>query len=256
MKRIKSMLQTLLFASLLSLGSIPLANAFQLKPITRIFAPTGQESTQAYEVVNDTESAIAIEIAMAERHIDRHGHETRRDASDDFLVYPEQILLLPGENQTVRVTWLGDPQPEQELAYRLIAEQVPIDLNQADADVSQPRGAITVLLNYIGSVYIRPDNVRPAVTLTSLSHQQGDDGSDQLVVNFHNQGTGRAVLKNLQLQLQAVNQSASVTLMPEDLPDVNNGLILAGQARQFVMPWPENLPVGAVTGQFEFDADY
>ena len=51
---------------------------------------------------------------------------------------------------------------------------------------------------------------------------------------------------------QAQNQGSQLTLKPEQLEGVNNGVILAGNQRRFSMPWPQQLPIGEVTGTFTF----
>ena len=60
------------------------------------------------------------------------GIETNQDANDDFIVYPPQLIVPPGTQQVIRVTWIGEPEPPIELAYRLIAEQLPINLSQVN----------------------------------------------------------------------------------------------------------------------------
>ncbi len=150
----------------------------------------------------------------------------------------------------MRVTWLGDPQPKKELAYRIIAEQLPINLEKPQANQTKPVGAVKIVLRYLGSLYIRPVNVKPDVILEGVELQKGINGNE-LAISFNNRGTARAVLKNLKLQL--IGQGKTVDLQPEQLKEINNAVILAGNKRRFVMPWPNSLPVGSVTAKFEFD---
>ena len=188
---------------------------------------------------------------MAERKISLEGQETTESADDDFLVYPSQIVLPPQGVQSVRVTWLGNPNPEKELAYRIIAEQLPINLNNPEESQAETTsGAVKVMFRYMGSVYIRPKNAESKVVLNGITHEKGTDGNDRLVITFDNQGTRRAVLSELNLNL--TSQGSQLTLKPEQLEGVNNGVILAGNQRRFSMPWPQQLPIGEVTGTFTF----
>ena len=239
------------FIFFIILSGISPALAFKLEPISRVFEPAGAGATQSYEVINDSDEQIAVELSMAERKISLEGQETTESADDDFLVYPSQIVLPPQGVQSVRVTWLGNPNPEKELAYRMIAEQLPINLNNPEESQAETTsGAIKVMFRYIGSVYIRPKNAESKVVLNGITHEKGTDGNDRLVITFENQGTRRAVLSELNLNL--TSQGSQLTLKPEQLEGVNNGVILAGNQRRFSMPWPQQLPIGEVTVTFTF----
>lgn len=235
---------------LVLLGVQP-AFAFKLLPISRTFTPFGSGATQSYQVVNDSNERLAVQISLVKRQMDLAGKENYQPADEDFLVYPPQILLEPQKTQTVRVTWLGDPQPAKELAYRIIAEQMPINLEKPKDNQTQPVGQVKVLLRYLGSLYIRPANVKPNVVLETAEPQKATNSANELAISFNNRGTARAVLKNLKLHL--TGQGKTVDLQPEQLKEINNAVILAGNKRRFVMPWPNNLPVGPVTAKFEFE---
>jgi fimbrial chaperone protein len=239
------------FILFIILSGISPALAFKLDPISRVFEPAGAGATQSYQVINDSAEQIAVELSMAERKISLEGQETTESADDDFLVYPSQIVLPPQGVQSVRVTWLGNPNPEKELAYRIIAEQLPINLNNPEESQAETTsGAVKVMFRYMGSVYIRPKNAESKVVLNGITHEKGTDGNDRLVITFDNQGTRRAVLSELNLNL--TSQGSQLTLKPEQLEGVNNGVILAGNQRRFSIPWPQQLPIGEVTGTFTF----
>ena len=226
--------------------------AFKLEPISRVFEPAGTGATQSYQVINDTSEQIAVEISMAQRKMSLEGKETTEKADDDFLVYPSQIVLPPGGVQSVRVTWLGTPNPAKELAYRIIAEQLPINLKKPEpSDPQAITGAVKVVFRYLGSVYIRPKNAQSKVVISNVSQEKGTDGSDKLAITFDNQGTRRAILSELNLNLIS-QQGTQINLKPEELEGVNNTVILAGNQRRFLMPWPKQLPVGQVTAKFTF----
>lgn len=239
------------FILFIILSGISPALAFKLDPISRVFEPAGAGATQSYQVINDSAEQIAVELSMAERKISLEGQETTESADDDFLVYPSQIVLPPQGVQSVRVTWLGNPNPEKELAYRIIAEQLPINLNNPEESQAETTsGGVKVMFRYMGSVYIRPKNAESKVVLNGITHEKGTDGNDRLVITFDNQGTRRAVLSELNLNL--TSQGSQLTLKPEQLEGVNNGVILAGNQRRFSIPWPQQLPIGEVTGTFTF----
>lgn len=243
----------LLSAVLLAFPAFPAA-AFELRPVSREFAPAGNGATQSYEIVNDGDEPLAVELSMLARQVDISGAETYSSADDDFLIYPPQIVLSPGETQSVRVTWLGDPQPNTELSYRLSAEQLPIDLDQADNQQTIAGGSVRVLLRYLGSVYIHPANSAANVVLDAIEPQSDASQPPGLAITLNNQGNARAVLKNFRLHL-VLPTGEIVSLQPEQLLNINNFTILAGHRRRFIIPYPDGFSGSPTTATFEFDPE-
>ena len=230
--------------------------AFRLTPPRMIFAPAGSGSTRSFRIESTGDQPVAVEIHMAKRQVNLDGTETQPSADDDFVVYPPQLLLKPGTAQTVRVTWLGDPNPSAELAYRIIAEQLPINL----PEVEQSRGGAIVklkaLYRYVGSVFITPPKVAPKVVVEAAACQAAPGKANQLLLTFANQGTAHTYLSGLKLHLAPVGQESKVVnLLPDQLKGVNGENLLAGSKRQFALACPTAFPIGPVSATFEFDAN-
>ncbi len=235
----------------LLLGNIQPSFAFKVMPISRTFTPTGSEATQSYDLVNDKPETEAIEMSVVKREMDLDGNETYIPADDDFLIYPSQIILKAGTTQTVRVTWVGEPDPKQELAYRLVSQQIPIDLKKPEVAKSTTVTAkVSILMKYMGSLYIRPADVQPKVVLESVIAQT-DKGKPAIAMILDNQGSGRAFLKTYSLNLTSAGKT--VILKPEQLKEVVTGQnILANHKRRFIFPHPADLPQGTVTATFDY----
>lgn len=229
--------------------------AFRLTPPRMVFTPSGSGATQSFRIESTGDQPVAVEIHMAKRQVSLDGTETQPSAEADFVVYPSQMLLKPGTSQTVRVTWLGDPNPAAELAYRLIAEQLPINL----PEVEQNQGGATVrlkaLYRYVGSIFITPSKAAPKVVLEQAVCQAGQGKGNQLRLTFANQGTAHTYLRDLKLHLAPVGQASQrVTLLPEQLTGINGENLIAGGKRQFTLACPATFPVGPVLATFEVDA--
>ena len=222
------------------------AHGFKLVPIVMDFAPSGRDASQAFRVENDSEQRVAAQISMLKRDMELDGKEINADGDDDFVVHPSQILLGPKETQTVRVKWVGERKPSQELAYRIVAEQLPVNLTKE----RQAGAKIDILVRYFGSVYIVPKGARSNVVLDSVSAQRDEKGTNQVAIVLHNRGTAHTVLRDLQLKLQAGDKT--VELGPDELKGMAGENILAGKKRRFVLPRPAGLPDGPVKVNFDF----
>jgi fimbrial chaperone protein len=237
---------TLLLAALSLLIPIPAAQAFKLLPIRMEFEPTGRGANQSFRLENDSSNSVPVQISMLTRQMDLDGKETNTPAEDEFLVYPPQVLLKPNQVQTVRVKWLGTRKPEKELAYRILAEQLPVNLEK-----EKPTGnRINLLVRYLGSVYIVPKGAKPDVVLESSVAKTDVAGKRQIELIFDNRGTAHSILRDLRLKIQAGDKT--VELGPEALSNVAGENLLAGQKRRFSIPWPEALPDRPLHVTFEF----
>lgn len=253
---------TALGITLLTAQSALAGAAFRVLPLSMSFEPSGRGATRSFQVESTGDEPVALQVQMVKREMKLDGTENYPDADSDFLVYPPQILLKPGSQQTVRVTWLGNPEPEKELAYRVIVEQLPIkvpDPKKEEINQNQVRVNINTLLRYLGAIYIVPKSAAPQLVLDSAVHSKGKNGTDELVVTFNNQGSAHRLLKELKLNLTPTSNDgkipigSAVTLKPEQLKGVTGENILAGNKRQFVIPWPKELPVSPVTATFEIE---
>lgn len=224
-----------------SLGASP-ALAFRLVPFSATFTPTGPGTSQAFRVDNDTDQPIAVQIAMVHREMAADGNEQLVDAEDDFTVFPAQLVLLPGEGRALRVQWLGEGAPTSELPYRMIAEQLPVDL-----DPQQNQGArIKFLVRYEATIYVATPVMKPDLMIERVQPVAEGGRPAMAAVTVQNRGTAHAVLDQISLTLQSKVNGAAVTLAGDQLKGMESENVLAGHTRRFLLPWPVDLPVGDV----------
>lgn len=228
------------------------AYGFKLSPMVQVLEPSGRGASAVFHVESDSDQQVTVEISMAKRVVDGDGKESTLPEEDNFSVYPSQILLEPKKTQAVRVRWLGDARPKSELAYRIIAEQLPVSLTKED------RGArINLVVRYIGSVYVVPKGVKADVVLEAVSEEAGGESGRKLAIVLRNQGTAHALLDNLEVDVTANGGEGdgrtSVHLTQAGLKGIDSENILAGHTRRFVIPWPQGLGRGPLELKFKFD---
>ncbi|MBD1909194.1 MULTISPECIES: fimbria/pilus periplasmic chaperone [unclassified Leptolyngbya] len=249
MKRSLHLVLTSIFFLVLTRANPALA--FQFRPMSQVFAPMGANATHTYEVVNDESERIAIEVSVVERQMNLDGEETYQPAEDNFLIYPTQMILEPGAVQVVRVSWLGEPNPAQELPFRLVAEQLPINLiDPNQSPPPQAEGQIQVLLRYLGSLFVRPDGAQATLNIESVAPLTNAQGQSSIAVTFANTGSASARLQDLSLTL--ISQGQSVTLAPDQLEGITDTTVLAGHSRRYTLAWPTTLPQGSLTATFNY----
>lgn len=198
--------------------------AFNFTPIDATLRPTGSGATQTFSVENPSPSPVAVEITMFTREMTAEGEDVLVAADDVFTVYPSQLILQPGGRQSVRVQWTGPAELTQERAFRLIAEELPINLGGDDEEGA----GLDLLVRYVASVYVQPTGAEARL---SIEPEATDEG---VVLVIRNQGTMRALLRDEDYALYADGQAVELDAAQQEALAVIN--VLAGHTRRVVIP--------------------
>ncbi|HEX5648491.1 MAG TPA: molecular chaperone [Steroidobacteraceae bacterium] len=108
-------------AALLALPPAVLAGTFSISPLRVDFS--GPVKTAALTVRNEDATAVVVQAEGLFWSQDGAGDALA--SSRDLLVSPAVFTLPPGGQQLVRVALRRAPDPDRELAYRLIVQEVP-----------------------------------------------------------------------------------------------------------------------------------
>ncbi len=208
----------------------PTLSAFGLKPLFASLAPAGAGAEQVFRVTNTADTPIAVQFSVTTREQRVDGTESQKAADDSFMVYPPQAVIAPNKTQKVRVQWLGEQNPSKELAYRFVAEQVPVNLSKGK------NTGVQMVMTVVGSIYISPKGIAPKLAVNNL-HRSGN----KLTFSVKNSGTKHALLDNLKINLS--NQQQTLQLSGAQVKEVEGKNILAGAQRDFSITYPANINI-------------
>ena len=245
-KRIFSTLLALLVTSFA-------AHAFKLTPAVISITPSQDGASAVVRVENNSDERAAIQFSILTREMDINGREKSVPVEDAFMVYPPQAIIEPRKTQTVRIRWIGESLPKEEIAYRFLAEQLPINLTKGDdANVN-----LNIVVRILGSLYIRPDNTSPDIRVESVLPTTDPSGRKMLAIQVANEGSAHAILGHLSIKFHSKSpdgtQISEVELLEDSLHGFNSENVLRGTKRRFVIPWPEGLLEGELSAQLDFD---
>ncbi|UXR65554.1 fimbria/pilus periplasmic chaperone [Bdellovibrio bacteriovorus] len=198
-----------------------LAWAFRFSPMVVEFTPSGSRSTQVLIVENPGDEKLPVQIEAFARHTGKGGEEIRTK-TEDFAIYPEQVVLLPKEKRNVRVSWSGKITDGKEKAYRLVASQLPVDFREKNSAPKKTSVNLKFLLQYVASAYVTPEGAEPRVIVKQVKKA----GPRKVSVTFANEGTAHRVLlfkslkikasQNVLLELTGKKEIESINLLPGD----------------------------------------
>ena len=228
-------------AALLALLLPAAGRAFELKPMTQTFEPTGGSINRTFTVQNDRDEEVAVSVTIKARSLNASGGETLKDTGD-FAIFPTQILLKGNSSQVIRVQWQGAQDLRSEQAYRIIAEEVPLKSSPA---LSQDRSmSIKLILRFGGTIYVAPPEAKSDVVLASAKAVKTPKG-EVLELVMENRGSRHAIIDHPSLRIKT-GKDTSLLLQDELDKTLGGENILAGASRTISLPCPEGLPVGPV----------
>lgn len=265
-------LSALLFLSPLSWG----APGFNLSPWILIFEPENRVISQVvtfkYESgkgngpdaqgpapKNGPNGPIPVEITVSSRELTLDGTVIYPSSAgaDDFVIYPSQFILYPGDTKKVQVQWVGVKVPPKEISLGFISTQVPLNIAPP---AEKPTSAITrveMVTRYEGIIVVRPANVKPNVVVDT-AYARHDSAGTHLVMILNNKGTGMQTLKNLSYTVAPLDKNGKLRLADKlqrklaTPSNATNQSLLAGFRRKVEVAWPPELPVGPVGATVTF----
>lgn len=221
--------------------------SFDITPVIMTIEPSGSKATVSYTATNDGDSKAPIQISVYHRVPDEDGkekYEAAQDASDLFQIIPSQIILNPKEKRTIRVTYVGEPRIKEEMAFRIVSEEFPINVSDPSKIKNKTVASISILSKYVGSLYVKPAGTVPAL---AVSASIGKDAKEsKMVLIIKNTGTEHKMLKEIKYKVISASDKKEYPMPDDSVKAIGNQNILAGKTRKFTIPWPKGIPLGSV----------
>lgn len=214
------------------------APAFQFSPIVVDFEASGPGARQTFRLTNPNADSIPVEITVFERRMTDDGQDVL-EPSDDFVVFPAQAIVAAESSRVVRVQYVGPADIDTEQAYRIIAEQLPVDLEAVEEGAAR----LNLLFRYVGSIYVVPPGAASNIQIESVERVEVD-GAPSIALELHNDGNAHGILEDLVVELSTRPFGSTdeiVRLEGDELEGMRNQNILAGHTRRFVLPLPTEL---------------
>lgn len=236
----------------------PAAYAFKLSPMVANFTAKGDGKTQSFFVENTSDKKVAVQIDVLFRTQNSAGEEERTE-TDKFTVYPPQIILKPKQKRTIRVSWTGPQKVEEEQAFRLVAEELPIELQRKQEN---QRTNINFLMKYVASLYVTPPSARAKVEVASVEaktmkvevpivkekmlkgkkvkiKEKKMVKKRMMAISLENKGNAHKVLN--EIQIEASSSGKKIKISQESLQVFATENLLAKGKKTFHVPWPKGL---------------
>ena len=212
---------------LLSLMIASNARGFHVEPMSYELAPSGHNSRITLQVRNTHARPIAVELDVYSRAMDKSGELEQTPEEEDFLVFPPQTMIDPGEAQAIRVQYIGAPDIEHTRVYTVAVRQVPV------RDPDEETSGVEVVFSFGTAAYVVPPGSRADVRIREVSLTE--DGK-AVRIALANEGARHANLIEMDWLLTGANGTSQEFDEEVLETSLGNPMIYAGGQRLVEIP--------------------
>ena len=244
----KKFLSGILLAALVFMTSPSVAFAMTVQPVMINLNTSGRGMSQVITVENTFATTLPVELRSQEIKVTENGVELTGNDPGDLLVFPPQALIEPGQTQSFRVQYVGDPELAASKHYYITVAQLPVQLPAGQS-------AIQVLYNFQVLVSVAPAGVKPSLSIQSASVGTNADGKPAPVITVANATAAHGYLSNGRLRIIQKDADGREIFRrslsgPEIQQTIGFGLVGANQSRVVQLPFELPLDGGTVEASF------
>lgn len=247
----KFLWRTFLLRALIIFGALGLTGAviaMTVQPVVVNLTTSGRGMSQVITVENTFANPLPVEMRIQDLALNENGVQGTGTDSGDLLVFPAQALIQPGQTQTFRVQYVGNPDLARSKHYYVTVAQLPVQMPQGES-------AIQILYNFQVLVSVSPTGARPAIAVTSAEIARDANNHPVPAITVTNSSTAHGYLSNGRLRIIQRDASGREVFRrnlpgPEIQQTVGFGLIGAGQTRRVLIPVTLPAEGGTVEAQF------
>lgn len=237
-------------AALVAAAILPISPALPMtvQPVVIDLSAYGSGMSRVVTVENTFATKLPVELRVEELKFENGQLVNTQTDPGDLLVFPPQALIEPGETQSFRIQYVGDPELATSKHYYVTVAQLPVKL-------AEGQSAIQILYNFQVLVSVSPANMRPALEVVSAAVQTNAEGKAVPAVTVTNTSNAHGYLSRGRLRItqsdadgkQIFSRSISG---PEMLQIVGFGLVGANTTRTIQIPVELPSTGGSVDARF------
>lgn len=227
------------------------ALAMTVQPVVIDLQTAGRGMAQVITVENTFATQLPVELSIQELEVASDGvRQTGKDPGD-LLVFPPQALIEPGQTQTFRVQYVGDPELAKSKHYYVTVAQLPIKLPEGQS-------AIQILYNFQVLVSVAPGGAKPRLSVASAEIGKNAAGKPIPIVTIANASAAHGYLSNGNLRITEKDAAGKEvfrrTLSGAEIQQsMGFGLIGGNQSRRVTVPVELPQDGGSVEASFSAD---
>ena len=237
--------------SAIALFNVSAALAMTVQPVVVNLKPIGNGMSQSVMVHNSFAAPLPVELRIEELTFENNIMTSTHKDPGDLLVFPPQALVKPGQTQSFRIQYTGDPELARSKYYYVTVAQLPVKLTPGQS-------AIQILYNFQVLVSIAPNGLHPALSVVSAALSTDARGKKVPVITLTNPSQAHGYLSNGRLLISERDTAGKEVFRktlsgPEILQIVGFGLVGAQTTRTITIPIETPEAAGTIDAKFIAD---
>ena len=193
-----------------------------------------------FKVSNPTAEPVAVTFSVL-KVVSTDNNEEIKEATSTVQAYPTQFVLSPNESKSVRVRYMGKHLPLEEEVYRIIAEELDIEVN--DEKEKNNEGKVTAKIktrfSYQGLLFLHRANSKEKLIIKNIEKEAQD-----IKITIENIGQLSVLpIDGLYNYFATLKDGKEYPLSPEDLKGAEFRRVLAGKTNTFHLKNIKSVPV-------------
>mgnify|MGYP000013368209 FL=1 len=234
-----------------AIAPVQVAQAMTVQPVVIDMQTAGRQMSSVITVENTFATPLPVELSVQELELTPDGVKQTGVDPGDLMIFPPQALIEPGQTQTFRLQYVGDPALAKSKHYYITVAQLPVKLPEGQS-------AIQILYNFQVLVSVAPAGIKPQITVQSAAIGKNAAGKPIPVLTVGNDSTAHGYLANGRLRI-VEKDAAGKQLFTKSLSgaeiqqSMGFGLIGGGQVRKVSIPVELPSAEGSVEASFTLD---
>lgn len=228
-----------------------MAQAMIVQPVVIDLTTSGRSMSHIITVENSFDKPLPVEIRMESLNLTETGVEATRQDSGELAVFPPQSMIQPGQRQSFRVQYVGDPALARSKHFFVTAAQLPVQNTDDKSNVQ-------LLYNFQILVSVSPDGAQPALSIDRAEIGKDAAGKAIPIITVSNVSAAHGYLSKgrlrvVQIGLDGREMFRKDIFGPELQQTIGYGLIGGGQTRKISLATTLPQAEGRVEVQFTPD---
>lgn len=227
------------------------AYAMVVQPVVIDLTTSGRGMSQVITVENTFDKPLPVEMRIEGLDLNPEGVNATGKDPGDLSVFPPQAMIQPGQRQSFRVQYVGEPALARSKHYFVTAAQLPVLTNDTQSNVQ-------LLYNFQVLVSVSPDGAKPALSIASAEIGKDAEGNPAPVIVVANASAAHGYLSRGRVRIVQLSPDGKEVFRkeisgPELQQTLGYGLIGGGQTRRMTLPMRLPQPGGRIEAQFTPD---
>ncbi|GAA0735217.1 fimbria/pilus periplasmic chaperone [Sphingomonas japonica] len=226
--------------------------AMTVQPVVLDLTTSGRGMSQAIIVENTFDRPLPVELRIETLDLTADGVTPTGKDSGELAIFPPQALIQPGQRQSFRVQYVGDPAIARSKHFFVTVAQLPVQLADGTSNIQ-------LLYNFQVLVSVSPEGVKPSLSITGTEIARNDTGAPVPAITVANATAAHGYLSRGRLRIVQYDAAGKELFRkqlagPELQQTIGYGLIGGGQTRRVLLPLVLPQSDGRVEAQFTPDA--